>query len=239
MTGAATRISRARRDREGRQFGSPDRCARCTETEAKPARDHGPACAPIDGARDNGCSVHDAPESGGAEGRRVDLHSELRVVQESDRDALAARWRQIHDHDPPPRLSRELMVRAICYAMQVEAHGGLDRPTQRRLEQLVAEMQSGKAPTEAAFRIKPGTRLIREWHGEIHEVVVLEEGFVFRGRVHRSLSAIAREITGTSWNGHAFFGLRRRGERAASNDDASGDAQPTQRVPAVSEPGDG
>ena len=63
-------------------------------------------------------------------------------------------------------------------------------------------------------RIKPGTRLIREWHGEVHDVLVLEEGFAFRGRVHRSLTAIAREITGTAWNGHRFFGLRLSDARA-------------------------
>lgn len=131
------------------------------------------------------------------------------------------------------------MVRAICYAMQVEAHGGLDRPTRRRLRQLVSEMQGGKAPLEMPSRIKPGTRLIREWHGAIHEVLVLEEGLAYRGRIHRSLSAIATEITGTSWNGHAFFGLRRHGRRAASPRDGCGGVQAKQRAHAVPEPGDG
>jgi hypothetical protein len=102
------------------------------------------------------------------------------------------------------------MVRAIAYRMQVEAHGGLDRKTRRRLEQVVAGLRSGKVVESASPRIKPGTRLVREWNGDTYGVLVLEDGFAFHGKVHRSLSAIAREITGTNWNGLVFFGLKRR-----------------------------
>ena len=82
-----------------------------------------------------------------------------------DRGKLEAEWRRIYVQPPPRRVSRELMVRAIAYHMQVETHGGLDRKTQKRLKQLVAARRSGKSMKNASPGIKPGTRLFREWNG--------------------------------------------------------------------------
>ena len=109
--------------------------------------------------------------------------------------------------------SRELLVRAISYAMQEQEFGGLRAPARR---ELVAIAKGEPVSAQASrIKIKPGTRLLREWHGSTHEVIVTDQGFVWDGATHRSLSAIAFAITGTKWNGHRFFGLV-QGRRGAN-----------------------
>ena len=114
--------------------------------------------------------------------------------------------------DPPKHLSRQLMLRALTHAIQEKAFGGLSPTVRQRLQRLAAELQNtgriANVGTQSAF--KPGTQLIREWQGRTHEVTVLDQGFSWNGKTHRSLSAIARAITGTRWNGHVFFGLKSR-----------------------------
>ena len=125
--------------------------------------------------------------------------------------ALRERWRSLYGSEPPQRMSRELMMRAVAYRMQENAFGGLSRATKAKL--MAASEEGGRSETKA-FRvrtdrmIKPGTKFLREWNGRTHEVMALADGgFVYRGAVFRSLSAIAREITGTRWSGPVFFGL--------------------------------
>ena len=102
---------------------------------------------------------------------------------------------------PPPRLrSPDLLRRMLSWRLQVEAYGGLDADT-RKLLAKGAVKASG--PTAA-----PGVRLVREWKGERHEAEVLEDGVLYRGDRYASLSEVAREITGSRWNGPRFFGLR-------------------------------
>jgi hypothetical protein len=98
------------------------------------------------------------------------------------------------------------MQKAIAYELQVKAFGGLSIPTKRSLR------SAAKAGGRSALSKLPsrGTRLVREWHGALHEVEVLEDGYLWRGARHRSLSAIARAITGTKWSGPRFFGLGAR-----------------------------
>ena len=132
-----------------------------------------------------------------------DLARELAALAELDRTALLERWRMAFGRDAPPRLSRTLMEKAIAYDLQVKALGGLSARTRRTLRAAAkADDKSvlGKLPSR-------GTRLIRAWHGTVHEVEVLEDGYLWRGARHRSLSAIARAITGTKWSGPRFFGL--------------------------------
>jgi hypothetical protein len=131
------------------------------------------------------------------------VERELAALAELDRTALLERWRMAFGRDPPPRLSRVLMVKAIAYNLQVKAFGGLSARTRRTLR------AAAKADRKSAFGKLPGcgTRLVREWHGALHEVEVLEDGYLWRGARHRSLSAIARVITGTKWSGPRFFGL--------------------------------
>ena len=102
---------------------------------------------------------------------------------------------------------RELLVRAISYAMQEQEFGGLRTPARR---ELLAIAKGEPASAQASrIKIKPGARLLREWHGATHEVLVTDQGFVWDGATYRGLSAIAFAITGAKWNGHRFFGLVR------------------------------
>jgi hypothetical protein len=132
-----------------------------------------------------------------------DVERELGALAELDRTALLQRWRMAFGRDAPPCLSRTLMEKAIAYEVQVKALGGLSARTRRALR------AAAKADGRSSFSKLPsrGTRLIREWHGVLHEVEVLEDGYLWRGARHRSLSAIARAITGTKWSGPRFFGL--------------------------------
>ena len=132
-----------------------------------------------------------------------DVARELAALAEMDRSALLQRWRMVFGREPPPRLSRALMEKAIAYDVQAKAFGGLSSRTRRALR------AAAKADRKSTLSKLPsrGTRLIREWHGTVHEVEVLEDGYLWRGERHRSLSAIARAITGTKWSGPRFFGL--------------------------------
>ena len=132
-----------------------------------------------------------------------DVARELAALAEMDRVALLQRWRRAFGRDAPPRLSRALIEKAIAYNLQVEALGGLP-PRTRRALRAAAKADGRSTLTNLPSR---GTRLIREWHGSLHEVEVLEDGYLWRGVRHRSLSAIARAITGTRWSGPRFFGL--------------------------------
>jgi hypothetical protein len=133
---------------------------------------------------------------------------------------LRLEWRRLFRAEPP-RLSRDIMMRAIAYRLQEIAHGGLSRITQRRLMTLASELASdGRIAPPPGPRIKPGARLIREWHGRTHTVCVTENGFEFEGKAFRSLTKIAREITGAQWSGPRFFGLTKT-PSAAVPDDAS------------------
>src|SRR5205823_9384167 len=111
--------------------------------------------------------------------------------------------------DVSPHLSRELLIRAVAYRMQEVALGGLRPEPQRQLRQIAMELKhTGTAAKRFRPQLKPGTRLMREWQGRTYEVVVLDDGFSWQGTQYRSLSAIARKITGTAWSGPLFFGLR-------------------------------
>ena len=140
------------------------------------------------------------------------IEQEIAALDDLDHDALKARWLALRGVDPPKGLSRPLLARALAHAMQEKALGGLSVTVRRRLQRLGAELQAtgriASVGTQSMF--KPGTRLIREWQRRTHEVTVLENGFQWNGETYRSLSAIARAITGTRWNGHVFFGLKSR-----------------------------
>ena len=122
---------------------------------------------------------------------------------------LRQRWRALYKADASPHLSRELLLRAVAYRMQEVALGGLRPERQRQLHQIARQFkQTGAAVTPRRPELKPGTRLMREWQGRTYEVLVLDDGFSWQGTHHRSLSAIARKITGTAWSGPLFFGLK-------------------------------
>jgi hypothetical protein len=133
------------------------------------------------------------------------------------RGALLERWSEHFDRPPPDYSKSEFLVRAIAWQSQVDAYGGLSPALLRHLHR-IAEGKESSSPGGAGHRhIKPGTRLIRTWHGQTYDVHVLEDGYEWNGRRYRSLSAIAREITGSRWNGPRFFGLTGK-ENKASGD---------------------
>jgi hypothetical protein len=131
-------------------------------------------------------------------------------IQRLRRPDLLARWRAAFGRPAPAKISRELLVRALAYDVQAKVFGGLAPATKAKLIRLAAEIRErGDAAITTGPRIKPGTRLIREWRGDTHEVTVLERSFAYRVRTYDSLSEIARVITGTRWSGPLFFGLKR------------------------------
>ncbi len=120
-------------------------------------------------------------------------------------------WRRWHRRLPPARLSRDLLIRAIAYRVQETASGGLSKRLLRRLAQIEGERNRPDAPTSSPpIALKPGTRLVREWHGITHTVLIHADGVEWRGQRWRSLSVVAREITGAHWSGPRFFGLTSR-----------------------------
>lgn len=118
-----------------------------------------------------------------------------------------AEWRRVFGTPAPPAFGAGLLARAIAYRLQEKKLGGLTGAEQRRLLQLGRKEQRERARDTATTLVKPGTWLSRTWHGEVHQVIVLESGFEYRGARHASLTAIARKITGTNWSGPRFFGL--------------------------------
>ena len=136
------------------------------------------------------------------------LDANLRALQELPRDELASRWEELFGFPCPRKMSRVFLVRALAHRMQERVHGGLDRATQRRLDRATADLKARRAIVPAVSTTKPGTRLLREWQGTVHEVIVLEKGVQYRDQTWPSLSAVAREITGSRWSGPRFFGLK-------------------------------
>jgi hypothetical protein len=112
---------------------------------------------------------------------------------------------------PPMRLSRDLLTRGISYKLQERAYGGLSIATARKLERASAgPLSRGAAKSTPPISLKPGTRLVREWRGVTHTLLIHAEGIEWRGQRYRSLSVVARRITGARWSGPRFFGLRRQ-----------------------------
>ena len=131
----------------------------------------------------------------------------LQALPARSPDELRKEWRRLY-RSQPPRLSRDLLVRAIAYRVQELRYGGLSKAISRRVAALVqARRSDGEIVLEGAQRIRAGARLVREWNGRTHIVTVEQEGFTYVGRNYRSLTAIAREITGARWSGPRFFGL--------------------------------
>ena len=132
-----------------------------------------------------------------------ELGAALAGLERASRDRLAEHWGEYFGAAPPPRTSRSLLIRAVAYKMQERALGGLSAPTRRRL--LSAE---GPAPVRRGRVLRPGTVLVRQWHGVGHQVTILDKGVLYRGEQHHSLSQIARLITGARWSGPRFFGVK-------------------------------
>ena len=150
------------------------------------------------------------------------LGSEIARLRDLHIEVLRVRWRTIFRRDAPPHLPRHLLFAMIAYRLQTEVMGDLDTETLRFLKQIdLASSKQAAVPLTQAFdqrkrALSEGTVLTREWNGHNHQVIVVGRGFSCKGRMYKSLSEIAKAITGTKWNGPRFFGLRDKKSREAS-----------------------
>lgn len=119
----------------------------------------------------------------------------------ASRAELAERWHQAFGHPPPKKCHAELLRQVLAWHLQAQTGGGLSATERRQL--------AGQPPS-VARELATGTRLVRVWQGQTHQVMVLGDGFLHAGRRYTSLSAIAKAITGTAWSGPVFFGLKKR-----------------------------
>ena len=137
------------------------------------------------------------------------LASELAGLPALDRIALIKKWQTLYGTEPPGRVRNNFLMHAIAHRMQEQILGGLKPVTRRFLEKATED----NAPRQQMFPVismKPGTRLLREWHGVTYEVIIMENGVQCNGKRYRSLSEVARAITGTRWSGPLFFGLKKQ-----------------------------
>ena len=144
-------------------------------------------------------------------GNVADIRAEIAELRTFSRKQLLDKWHELYGSASSPSIRRELMIPFLAYKIQENVYGGLKRSTRAELRRIgrALETGSGLLIPNLRSRAKPGTRMVRHWRGKPHEVVVTESGFEYCGRSYRSLSQIAREITGTQWSGPAFFGLKK------------------------------
>src|ERR1700675_4883153 len=141
----------------------------------------------------------------------IDIAKALARLSEVTIFELRGEWRRLHRMPPPMRLSRDLLTRGITYKLQERAYGGLSTATARKLEQAGAvSLSRGSGTPAPPISLRPGTRLVREWHGVTHTDLIHADGIEWRGQRYRSLTVVARKITGARWSGPRFFGLRQR-----------------------------
>jgi Protein of unknown function (DUF2924) len=156
----------------------------------------------------------------------LDVSARLAELTTLGMPALRSEWRRLFRREAP-RLSRDLIIRAIAYRIQENAFGGLPTAVERRLAKLIRTFESeGRIVAPSPPKVRAGARLVREWRGRTHVVLVVDGGFEYAGKTFTSLTPIAVEITGARWSGPRFFGLvRRRGVKKAGADDDETDAE--------------
>jgi hypothetical protein len=153
----------------------------------------------------------------------AELDQELAALQDSTTPALQAKWRQVFGTEPPRKMRAGFLRLAIAYRLQEQAFGGLKPETDKALRRLAnairrSSASSGDGATARAMptrHLAPGTRLMREWNGSLEAVDVVNDGYTWRGKSYRTLSAVAVAITGTKWSGPKFFGLDRPNDASA------------------------
>jgi Protein of unknown function (DUF2924) len=170
-------------------------------------------------------------------GQRIEttegLDAEIAALANCDLEALRLQWRNQMGGHVPAHLPRWLLLRLLAYRLQAAALGDLDKSALRLLRQPKCEGPEGpdgrpfeaRAPvTREGVDLQSGALLVREWNGKPERVMILDKGFAWNGGTYRSLSQIAKAMTGTNWNGHRFFGLRRSGDqqRAAATGEGEG-----------------
>ena len=146
---------------------------------------------------------------------RPRIEEQLAALTTLSSAQLRGEWLRLYKM-PAPKVTADLLRRGVAWKMQEKALGGFSSPALRQIERLVrGSAGGGAAVRQPPLRIKPGTRLVRDWGGESHHVVVLDKGYLYRERHYGSLSRIASTITGAKWSGPRFFGLTRSAGEAA------------------------
>jgi DUF2924 family protein len=153
-----------------------------------------------------------AKKNGGAQ----NLEQRVAEIFNLDPAGLQESWQEAFGAAPPPNLSRAFMTRALAYQIQENARGALKPATLRILDRAAVDKSPIEARSVRTRRAAPGTVLLRHWHGVPHRVTVLDKDVVYRGHRYKSLSEVARLITGTCWSGPMFFGLRSRKQEKAN-----------------------
>jgi hypothetical protein len=139
----------------------------------------------------------------------ANLEAEIADLRGLGLDGLRARWRTMFGRKAPAHVPRRLLLRILAYRVQADVLGDLDPATARYLDRLAMSDASTSTPLPStAAAVQPGTVLMREWNGVNHRVMALDEGFAWEGTTYKSLSHVARAITGTRWSGPRFFGVR-------------------------------
>jgi hypothetical protein len=139
------------------------------------------------------------------------LAKELKDLETRDDDELKNRWRSLYGTKPPEKIHHSLLIAAVAHRMQENALGALKSSVHRHLMQ-AANNQVTPKPSQHYSSLRPrvGTVLVRDWGGVTHQAKVLEDGILFRSKRYKSLSEVARVITGSRWSGPLFFGLKIR-----------------------------
>jgi hypothetical protein len=141
-----------------------------------------------------------------------EVEREIAALDAMDSRALRQRWRDLYGTEPPPKIQSGLLRLAVAYRIQEKTFGGLKQSTKRKLESYASlaadrRREGTKAIGRITPTLNPGTQLLREWNGTTVLVDVVEDGFRWKDRTYRTLSAVAVAITGTKWSGPKFFGL--------------------------------
>ena len=138
-----------------------------------------------------------------------DIREQLAKLHSFSRERLLELWQKLHRRAAPPGIRRELMVPLLAYKIQENACGGLKPSIRSQLRRIARDLEKSTNSPEIKIqhKLKAGTRIYRDWRGETYEVVVTEAGYEYGGASYRSLSEIARKITGARWSGPAFFRL--------------------------------
>jgi hypothetical protein len=140
--------------------------------------------------------------------RATNVRERVEGLPAKDRKRLTEVWAEVFPSPPPSKLRKELMVPILAYRIQELEFGGLSQSARRQLELLIAKNRTKLGPANRPKPAAAPAKLIRGWHGEVHEVLIVDDGYIYRGETFKSLSPIARQITGTPWSGPAFFGTR-------------------------------
>lgn len=138
----------------------------------------------------------------------------IEELKSLSRNQLILKWQEIFKLTPSQSIRKEFIIKHLAWEIQAQKQGGYSPQTRRRLEALAKDLEQNKEINNDNLKtnsltIKAGTKLIREYQGKNHEVLVLEKGYQYKEKRYRSLSAIANEITNTRWNGKVFFGVRK------------------------------